>query len=198
MLNPGYHRKLQLVAIDTLIDLVREGDKSAFCELLARSSGMTRRIAIAILHNEADVEDALQEASLRAFTKFHSFKGESTFSTWFTRIVINTCKIHLRRQRSKPTSSLDEMCEMSEMANLGSTTPEAEYVLTDLRRKARIAVLHLPQNLEVVARDVILEDQSLTDVAAKLGLTVSCTKSRLFRAKKILIQSFVPTTQARL
>ena len=132
-------QELRLLPTDTLIALVRSGNKSAFSELIARSRSMTRRIAFSILKNEADVEDALQEASLRAFIKFHTFQGKSTFSTWLTRIVINTCKIHLRRQRSRPTSSLEELCETRDIASLASTTTEADYALTDLRHKARVA-----------------------------------------------------------
>jgi len=85
--------------VDSLVQLARCNDSEAFNELMRRHQGAVRRTAYSILKNFEDAEDAAQETYLRVFKKLASFEGASKFSTWLTRIAINTSLMRLRQQR---------------------------------------------------------------------------------------------------
>ncbi|MCU1323481.1 MAG: polymerase, sigma-24 subunit, subfamily [Acidobacteriaceae bacterium] len=93
------------------VELLRLGDGDAFAVLTRRYEKRLLRIAILITKNTEDSEDAVQEAFLKAYWRIETFRGQSSFSTWLTRIVINTCLMQLRKNRTRPHVSLDETNE---------------------------------------------------------------------------------------
>lgn len=76
------------------------GDETAFASIMSRNNRRLYRVARAILRNDPDTEDAMQEAYLRAFTKLGSFNGQGSLTTWLTSIVINESLARLRRGRA--------------------------------------------------------------------------------------------------
>src|SRR3712207_2925072 len=82
-----------------LVALAREGRRDAFRVIVQRANQGLFRVARAILRDDAEAEDVLQEAYVRAFAKFDSFRGESSLFTWLTRITINEARGRLRRRR---------------------------------------------------------------------------------------------------
>ena len=92
----------------SLVAAARGGDAAAFEQLVARHEQRLRRVAQKITHNREDAEDAVQSSLLRAFVHLRSFRGDSQFSTWLTRIVTNEALMNLRkdrRQRRCPSTS---------------------------------------------------------------------------------------------
>jgi len=175
---------------NSLVHMTRSGNREALCELIGRYRNLGRRTAFSILKNREDAEDALQEASLRAFLKFATFEGNSAFSTWFTRIVINTCLMQMRKHRAHPTYSLDEMlkektCSLHLLLSK-SPTPEQEFRGTEVSTLVHTTVKALPAKLRHVAEDRIYEDLSLDALARKRRISVTAAKSRLFRARRLL------------
>lgn len=184
--------KISLSHIDSnsLVQMARSGDHAALCELIERYRSLGRRTAFAILKNREDAEDALQEASLRAFLKFSTFEGNSAFSTWFTRIVINTCLMQLRKHRAHPTHSLDEIladdtCSSHRLISK-NPTPEQECRGTELLTLVHTTVGALPTRLRHVAEDRFYGELSLDALAQKRGISITAAKSRLFRARRLL------------
>src|SRR5689334_1577504 len=88
-----------------VINRVRQGNKEEFRHIIRECNQPLYRTAIVILKNESDAEDAVQSAYLKAYLHLQSFRGESSFLTWITRILINECKMMLRKK--KETTSLD-------------------------------------------------------------------------------------------
>src|SRR5215217_6352264 len=88
-----------------LVALVRGGDGSAFREIMRRYNQRLYRVARGIVRDEAEAEDVLQEAYVRAFAALPGFRGDASLSTWLTRIVLNEALGRLRRRR--PTEDLD-------------------------------------------------------------------------------------------
>lgn len=82
---------------DALLRRARDGDHSAFIELLVESDKVMRSVAYAVLGQADEMDDMLQEASIKAFRSMNSYKGESAFSTWIYRIVYNTAVDYLRK-----------------------------------------------------------------------------------------------------
>ena len=93
------------------------GNADAQEHLFARYTSKLYRTAFALLNNKEDAEDALQDCLLKAFTSLPPFQGRSSFSTWLTRIVINSALMTRRKKSFHPKASLDEILE-SESAQL--------------------------------------------------------------------------------
>jgi len=85
------------------------GDRNAQEHLFGRNTWRLYRAAFALLHNREDVEDVLQESLCRAYTRLRSFQGRSSFSTWLTRIVVNSALATRREKSAHPEASLDEI-----------------------------------------------------------------------------------------
>lgn len=94
---------------DALVWRAIAGDAEALEQLFTVNTDRLRQIAFAILRNKEDAEDALQNAFLSACRKLSTFKGQSTFSTWLTSIVINSARMARRKNNSHAESSLDEI-----------------------------------------------------------------------------------------
>src|SRR5579864_3097744 len=90
-----------------LVAFARAGDHEAFRAIMTRCNQRLFRIARAVVRDEGEAEDVLQEAYARAFAAIASFRGESGVATWLTRIVLN--EAHGRLRRRKPTVDLDEL-----------------------------------------------------------------------------------------
>src|SRR6202044_3922580 len=86
----------------------RNGDDLAYAELCRRHREMVFRTVLRITRNMDDAEDVLQDAWMRAFTHIGTFDGRSAFSTWVTRIAINSALTTMRRRRTQRESSLDD------------------------------------------------------------------------------------------
>jgi RNA polymerase sigma-70 factor (ECF subfamily) len=90
-----------------VIEAAKLGNHSAFEELWARHSNTAFRLVYRIIGNRDDAEDTLQDAWMKAFVHLKTFDGRSKFSTWLTRIAINSALMVLRRKRSHPETSMD-------------------------------------------------------------------------------------------
>src|SRR5690606_10062265 len=78
------------------------GDNGAFELLMRRHNQRLFRVARAILKDDADAEDALQDAYIDVYRHAGGFRGDAHVSTWLTRIVVNTALMRMRRQRARP------------------------------------------------------------------------------------------------
>lgn len=94
-----------------LVQAAKQGDMAAFEELVARHRGKVYARALCIVRNEVEALDFAQEAWVKGWQRLGNFLGKSSFGTWITRIVINLCLDHLRKQRRRRTESLEEMDE---------------------------------------------------------------------------------------
>src|ERR1700755_1344350 len=92
----------------TLVEFVKGGSHSAYSELVKRHSTLAFRVAYRITQNKQDAEDAMQDSLFRPFNRIGSCDGRSAFSTWLTRIAINTSLMILRNRRKYASTSLDD------------------------------------------------------------------------------------------
>ena len=127
------------------------------------------RIAFTILKNDVDVQDALQDAALKAWEKLHTLKNETFFSTWVVRILINEC--YQIRRRQKRVIYMDQLPE---------TVSTSEGITLRLLMEALPEKLRLPFTMKYV------EGMKAEDIAYALHTTQSAVNSRIHRAKTIL------------
>jgi RNA polymerase sigma factor (sigma-70 family) len=93
------------------IQQAMDGDSGGAEQMFGCHSAMLHRIAFRILRNKEDAEDAVQDGLCRAYAKLQSFQGRASFSTWLTRIVINSALMMRRKRNGRPESLLDEILD---------------------------------------------------------------------------------------
>ena len=186
--------EIQAAPIDSASDdlaLVRackNGDCSAFEEIVKRYDRKLFRIVQYLMHNQEDAEDAVQEAFLKAFRHLDQFREEAKFSTWLTRIAMNQALMLLRKRRSQREVSIDGDFQTDD-GNLPieiadwAPNPEDLYRTVQLREILRKSLQKLGPGLRVVfvLRDI--EGLSIQQTADALGLSVVAVKARSFRAR---------------
>lgn len=190
MSHPENDRCTEQSAIDLLLIRIKSGDNDAFAELVGRYSLVLRRTAYSILRNLEDAEDAVQETFLRVYTRIDTFQGTSAFSTWVTRIAINSCLMHLRQKRTRPASSLEELTDGDASAFLPlkdpAPDPESECINAQQNERLYDAVLRLPPRFRDIAMEQMFAEASIRELAEKSGVSISAAKSRLHRARRML------------
>jgi RNA polymerase sigma-70 factor (ECF subfamily) len=171
---------------------VRAGESALFEILMRRHNQRVYRTARAILHDEAEVEDVMQQAYINAFTHLHQFQERALFSTWLTRITLN--EAFGRRRRTHRTESLttvaagiqDEAGEFMPALTSKDADPEQQAYADELRQVLEQAIDALPETYRTVfmLRDV--EGLSTLETGEGLGLAEATVKTRLHRARAII------------
>jgi RNA polymerase sigma-70 factor, ECF subfamily len=175
---------------EELVAQAKRGNEQAFTELWGRHGERIRGIVWRIVRNREDTEDLLQEVYLRSFVYLDSFKGDSLFSTWLSRIGINLGLMLLRRRRSHPEVYIET--SGSECANPVMELPDrSENIETSYCRKERIdqlrgAIRSLPPPLRCIVELQNRDELSLEEIAYRIGISVSAVKARLARARAAL------------
>jgi len=173
-----------------LVEAAVSGDKSAFEELVRRTTADTYTLALRLTGNEEDARDVTQEAYLRAYRGLDKFRGDARFTTWLYRITANCASTHRSRQAKHRH---DELIEEALPADTRpGSDPEARAEDSLDRDRVSAALQHLPENLRrvVVLRDVY--DLPHEAIAAELGITEGAAKVRLHRARQKLRESLFP------
>src|ERR1700741_3280060 len=146
-----------------------------------------------ITRNHEDAEDAVQDAFLRAFLRLQSFDGRSTFSTWLTRIGINSALMILRKRRNSrevPAQSSNESDALWETTD-SAPDPEKQYVEKERARLVRKAITNLRPSIRRPLELHQLQGYSLEEMAAEIGVSVPAAKGRLHHARAALRKSRV-------
>jgi RNA polymerase sigma-70 factor (ECF subfamily) len=182
-------RLLSSATDEALVATTKSGDCAAFAELWTRHSNTAFRMAYRITGNQDDAEDVIQDAWMKAFVHLKTFDGRSRFSTWFTRIAINSALMTLRRRRTRPEITMEitdgETWQHRDHADQTKNTEEL-YAKFESIERLRRAIGRLKPNLRTVVEIHQSNDRSLKQIADLAGISVGATKSRLLRAKKIL------------
>ncbi len=176
-----------------LVDLARRGGENAIRVLIKRNNQRLFRVARSVVRNDAEAEDVVQEAYVKAFTRLDGFKGDAAFSTWLTRIALNEALGRMRKRR--PVAGIEEI-DVAAAANGGrvimfptSLTPpdaDAETARSQARELLEDAIDELPQMFRIVfiLRDV--EELSVEETSQQLSLRPETVKTRLFRARRLM------------
>jgi RNA polymerase sigma-70 factor (ECF subfamily) len=166
------------------------GDTGAQRELFSGYASRLYRVAFAVLRNKEDAEDAVQDGLSKAYRSLHSFQGRSSFSTWLTRIVINSARMIRRKQRN-PDASLDEILETQpDMWSLAVDTaqldPETICSAIEIIGLVNRRCEKLRPNLKRAFRLHAIDGFSARESSDALGISVSAVKSRINRARRAL------------
>ncbi|MGQ9903077.1 MAG: RNA polymerase sigma factor [Anaerolineae bacterium] len=167
---------------------LQAGDRNEFARLVDRYSGPIYRLALRILGDAQDAEDALQETFLKAFRNLRDFEGRSSVSTWLYRIAANEAFMALRRRKPE-TVSVDEVQPTPEGEQEPiqivdwCCLPEDELLSSEARQHLDKAIDRLSPALKAVFLLRDIEGLSVRETAEALNLTEAAVKTRLLRAR---------------
>ena len=174
---------------EILVAAAKSGDRPAFLELWTRHSSRAFKTAYRITGNRYDAEDAFQDTWMRAYVHLNTFDGRARFSTWLTRIAINSSLMILRAKRAHPGTYIEitdgDTWQHLEIADTAKNAEEI-YLTHEGLERLRRAIRRLTPSLRNVLETHQSKDSSLKEVAEFTGISVAATKSRLTRAKRTL------------
>jgi len=159
--------------------------------IMRRHNQLMYRVIRGYLSDENDVEDAMQDAYIRAYEKLSQFRAEASFSTWLVRIGINEALKRIRGLKKNPVlhSVGGELQNDLVMQIPDTMNPEKKTIQFETKRIIEQAIDHLPEKYRSVFIMREVEDMDIDEVAGCLGITTENVKVRAHRAKTMLKES---------
>ncbi|PDT34807.1 RNA polymerase subunit sigma [Rhizobium sp. M10] len=193
---PQHRPDISTLSDVDLVSLAKTSDESAIRALVQRHNRRLFRTARAVIRNDAEAEDVVQAAYVKAFTNLAAFRGEAELSTWLTRIALNEALGRVRARKN--TTGLEEIDMQTTSpggqllqfpSSLPAADPETELSRSQARHLLENAVDELPDDFRAVfvLRDV--EGMSTEETASYLGIRPETAKTRLHRARRLMRQS---------
>jgi len=184
MINPGS------VAADSMSDneviaQMLKGEKDLYAILVRRYNQRLYRVAMAIVNNDAEVEDIMQVAYIKAYENLQQFGARSSFSTWLTRILINESLLRVKKRKR---SAMDSD-QLSNEIHQQSQTPLMTILNTELKAAIENAIRQLPEKYRTVFVMRTIEGMNIDETKECLNLSEANVKVRLNRAKAMLQDS---------
>ena len=184
-------RRELTVALDhpewELIRRIVQGERELFRELVSRHKDMVYSMIMRQIADHTTAEDLAQEVFLKAYTNLHRFRGDAQFSTWLTRIALNTTHSYFQSRRYKERRRSESFEPVfHDRAELASHSAEEETVTAAQKEQFRVALATLhPRYREVIVL-IGLEGRSYESVAETLAVPIGTVRSRLSKARELL------------
>ena len=173
-----------------LVKRVQQGDKRAFDLLVLKYQHKIVSVVHRYVRENADVQDVVQEAFIKAYRALDNFRGDSAFYTWMYRIAINTAKNHLISRGRRPPATdidVDDAEFLSNSDNLRDMdTPEANLFSDQLHDAVHDAIAQLPEDLRSAVTLREFEGLSYEEIAEVMACPVGTVRSRIFRAREAI------------
>jgi RNA polymerase sigma-70 factor, ECF subfamily len=178
-----------------LVELARQRDAGAFRVIMRRHNRRLYRVARAVIRDDSEAEDVVQEAYFHAFANLSNFRGDSSLATWLTRIALNEALGRVRRRR--PTVELSTLDAESQHEThvipfplmAANCDPERAVAQREIRRLMERAIDDLPEVFRIVFVMREIEELSVEETAGFLNLPQATVKTRLHRARRLLRQA---------
>jgi RNA polymerase sigma-70 factor (ECF subfamily) len=173
-------------------------DSAAFEALMRRHNQVLFRTARAILRDDAEAEDAVQEAYVQAYRSLGDFRAEAQLSTWLARIVVNEALMRLRKRKRRadivPMQSSATVVSLEQIpdSDMGKG-PETSAARSEMRRLLELQIDALPDTYRTVFVLRAVEELSVEETAAILDIPAATVRTRFFRARSLLRESLAQT-----
>ena len=176
---------------DRFLVAARRGDSAAFEMLCKQSASTIFHIARRMMRSKEDAEDVMQESFQMAFIHLKSFKGDSRFSTWLSRIAINAALMKMRRKNYRREVALHESAETEEPSfrhDVRDQAPDPEELYAHKERKRILfeAMKELTPGMRKAIELRELGERSTEETAQIMGISASAVKARVFHGRKKL------------
>jgi len=171
---------------DSLIAKCQEGDIQAFKKLYETEKEKVYNVCFRIHGNHHDAQDSVQDAFVLTFNKIKTFRGDAAFSTWFYRIIVNTCLNNIRRSKRHSNSrSLDDF-------EIEKERKVQDFQDTSVQMVLEQEIQQLPTGYRTVFILYEIEGFSHEEIGEILNISTNTSKSQLHRGKKILRNRLLP------
>ena len=184
--NPAGTARTSAFSDTEVVSRVLEGDTALFEVLMRRHNQRVYRAARAILRDDGEAEDVMQEAYVNAYAHLEQFDGRAQFSTWLTKIAVYEAIARVRKQRRY--EPLDDAPMETTMSNTFSPDPERQAFGRELGALIESAVDSLGDGYREVFMLRQIEGLSTAETAEVLGVSQDLIKTRFSRAKHALQQ----------
>lgn len=177
----------QLWTDEEVVERVKAGDITLYEIIMRRYNQRLYRVARAVLRDDAEAEDVMQDTYVRAYEHLHQFAGKAPFATWLTRIAVNESLARLKHR--KRNDQLDERDGNGESSmNLTGSAPDPEFAALagEVGQLLEAALLRLPEQYRTVVMLRDVEEMSTSEAAAALELTEENVKVRLHRGRMMI------------
>ncbi|KAF3997958.1 RNA polymerase sigma factor RpoE [Glaciimonas immobilis] len=180
-----------------LVERVQRGDKKAFELLVIKYQRKLMRLVSRLVRDQAEAEDVVQEAFIKAYRALPQFRGDSAFYTWLYRIGINTAKNYLVTQGRRAPTSTESNSEDAETFDDGEqlrdiNTPESLLATKQIAQTVNVAMEALPEELRTAITLREIEGLSYDEIAEAMGCPIGTVRSRIFRAREAIAEKLRP------
>ena len=170
-----------------LVEKAKAGDQKALGDLLQRMRSRAMSVALKVLHNQDDAQDAVQDAFIKVWKNLASFEGRSSFSTWLHRIVMNASLDILRKRSGRAEGAVvDERADdcQPKLEPAHGQTPESKMGIAEMQLLVRAAVARLApvQRQAITLRE--FEDCAYDEIAEAAACPIGTVMSRLHHARQ--------------
>ncbi|MBN2090956.1 RNA polymerase sigma factor [candidate division KSB1 bacterium] len=179
-----------------LIMNAQAGQSTAFNQLVTRYDQQILQVIFGIMGNLADAQDVYQETFIKAYLKIQSFRFESEFCTWLTRIAINLCLNERRKKQIKrwltfnPDDEMQNVNNLADFSNHGN--PEHEYINHELNQLVQTAMKKLSSQQRAIFVLKHFQGYKIKEIAETLNCSEGTIKNQLFRAIQKLNKKLQP------
>ena len=174
-----------------LVDEFKAGDISAFEEIISRYESKVMNLALRFTRNQEDAEEVLQDVFTTVYRKIDGFRGQSAFSSWLYRIVVNAAFMKLRKRKQTQTVSIDDLAPAVKQYCMERDAVTNQHlhnvaISRELQEVLQRAIDRLPDQYRAVfvLRDV--DGLSNQETGEILNLSIPAVKSRLHRSRIML------------
>jgi RNA polymerase sigma-70 factor (ECF subfamily) len=186
-----------------LVERVQRGDKKAFELLVIKYQRKLMRLVSRLVRDQAEAEDVVQEAFIKAYRALPQFRGDSAFYTWLYRIGINTAKNYLVTQGRRAPTSTEADVEEAETFDDGDrlrdiNTPESLLATKQIAQTLNTAMDELPEELRMAITLREIEGLSYDEIAESMGCPIGTVRSRIFRAREAISEKLRPLLDTAL
>lgn len=186
-----------------VISRILAGERELFYDLIKPCERAVFLTAFSVLKSEADAEDVVQEAALKAYKALASFRGEAKFSTWLVKITLNEARMRLRRSRAESEVSLEDFVDDGDSDYTPAILTDWREIPSEALARKELRVLlqrgldELPEKYRevLILRDV--RELNIEETAQLLGISIGMVKTRLFRARLMMQKIVAPELRAQ-
>jgi RNA polymerase sigma-70 factor (ECF subfamily) len=173
---------------EELIARIVRGESRVYGVIVDRHKDRAMTLAVRLLRNREEAEEALQDAFVRAFRAIETFDGRSRFATWLYRIVYNTCLTRLNRLQAagRIFAEADGEIEISSYE-----TPDVALLRTEQYQQVNGAIAALPEHFATVLTLFYVQEMSYDEIVEITGMPLGTVKTHLFRARTALKKSLL-------
>ncbi|MBI2619442.1 MAG: sigma-70 family RNA polymerase sigma factor [Ignavibacteriales bacterium] len=181
-----------------IIERVAQGDKAAYTEVVDRHKDRAMTLALRMMKNREDAEEAVQDAFVRAYHALGSFEWRSSFSTWFYRIVFNVCSTALARRHPEILVSIDGDDSLAGSQLVGTEPlPNERSESSEFHTIVAEEIDKLPPSYAGVVTLFYVQEMTYDEIVAVTGMPLGTVKAKLFRGRTMLQKAVLGRFQER-